>query len=610
LFAAAFISLGIFVSSLFAGQIASLLVTAGSGFLLLMLGTDFVTQLVPVFVSGIFEKVSLMARFTSVARGVLDVSDIVYFVALMTVFLSLAFLRLINRKFGSNKTKFRSYQVGVALIVGIAVLISVLGNRLQVRIDLTRDQQFSLSPATKTVLGNLKDIATITLYSSPQVPAQYQPILRDTKDLLADYQSASRGNIVLKTVNPSKDSASAQDAQSHGITPIRFNTISGASDFQSQTGYLGILLAYAGKTEVIPFVQSTNDLEYQLTSLLTKLSTDNKKVVGFLSGNGEKSSSADFTYLTQELNKQFTVQDVTITKASPTIPATVSVLVIAGPTSALDQPTKDAVTTFAKTTGKGILLMADTNEVSVGQSSVQASANSASFADFVLADGVTINPDIVYDTQYHETVQLSSGGASYLIPYMYWIRAIPQSTTSPITLKIDYAYMPWTSSITVNNDVTKAAGYYPEPLLVTSKFAGASTATDNLNPDQQVSQSNLSQKTVAVALDVSPVGSPALAKMIVVGNSAMFADSSVQNAPENMTLALNMVSWLSQEASLGSIKIKGQSVNLLKFANDSQPLIIKYGVFAFVILVPAAYGAFRLLTRRNLRNKAYESKKS
>lgn len=610
LFAAAMIALGIFVSSIFSSQIASLLVTAGSGFLLILTGTEFVTQLFPLAFSAIFERLSLYSHFTSVARGVIDVRDLVYFIAFIAVFLSFAFLQLVKRKFGNNKAKFKNIQVAVILLAGIFILITIIGNRISGRLDLTLGRQYSLSKTTVSTLTNLNDLVTITMYASDKVPPQYAPTLRDTKDLLTDYKNTARGNLMLKLVNPSKDEASAQEAQTKGIVPVRFNIISGNESFQSQTGYLGIVLSFAGKSEVIPFVQNTGDLEYQLTSAIKKLTTVDKKTIGFLTGHGEKTSTNGYSILAGELEKQFKVKDITLTAgtaSTPKIPDEVSVLVIAGPTTQIDQPTRDAIKVFASTKGKGLLIMPDAQTVNIGQADIASVPNASSFADFLTDYGITLNSDIVYDTRYNQTVRITSGATAYLVPYIYWIKAFPSDNKSLITAHLDSVAMSWTSSLTLDTAKVANFGYTPYIVLQTSPYAGSSFAGANLNPDAPVASTALAQKILAVALDISAEDSKPLAKLMIFGNSTMFADNPLQSSPQNLSLALNTIAWLGQEASLGDIKIKGDTTNTLKFTNPLQPSLIKYGSLCFVFLSPALYGVMRLTVRRRLRNKVYKS---
>jgi len=65
--------------------------------------------------------------------------------------------------------------------------------------------------------------------------------------------------------DPSGDPQVATEATSQGVREVQFNVI-GQEEFQLKTGFAGIVVSYADKHEVIPFVQQTGDLEYQLIS--------------------------------------------------------------------------------------------------------------------------------------------------------------------------------------------------------------------------------------------------------------------------------------------------------------------------------------------------------
>ena len=246
----------------------------------------------------------------------------------------------------------------------------MIGIKIPGRLDLTEEKVYTLSDTTRDIAGNLPDIVNISLYASDKLPAQLQPVLRETKDILADYQNFSKGNIRVSIKNPSGDSALAKEAASFGIGSVRFNVISD-EQFQVNEGYLGLAVTYGGKHESIPFVDNINDLEYQLTSFIKGLTAEKKSKIGFVSGHGEKSVATDYRALQQELTKQFEIVSVAAgsdnasavadksvsgkTKDAKNsidqvkklvIPSDIKVLVIAGPNQEFSSEEKRAVADF------------------------------------------------------------------------------------------------------------------------------------------------------------------------------------------------------------------------------------------------------------------------
>lgn len=599
LLAGIFIALGIFVSSLLGSQISSLLVTVVACFFLVVAGFDLVTANLPLTVAPLFERLSVMSHYQSLSRGVIDVRDVWYFISATALFLSLAYLELMKRRFGNRKSLFRSFQKGVFLFSGIAILTNVVGSRIPGRLDLTQDRVYTLSSPTRKTLGALTDVVHITLYASSALPAQFQPILRDTKDLLRDYVTYGRGNITVVYKNPSEPQV-AQEAGSLGVREIQFNVV-GQEEFQVKTGYLGLAVAYAGKHETLPFIEDTRDLEYQLTSFLVKLTTKDKKKIAFLSGHGEKSLFAEYQALNSELEKQFETESVTPAGSESEIATGSAVLVIAGPTGKIEEKTRSAITTYLNQGNSAYFLL---DPVTVSPQSFLATVNQDSFTDFLKDYGVSLNQDLVYDLRSHETVRLGTGLINYFLPYPLWARVVPVEKTSPITTKIESVVIPWGSSLTLDEAKIKEKGFTVTKLLTTTKFGGKQTGNFSISPDTKLPQENLGEQLMAVALEKDQAGNKT--RLIAVTDSDFLTEEFIRNTPENLAFGISTLSYLAQAESLSGIKLKGGSMRKLLFQNQSQVALVKYGNLGLALVVPVVVGGYRVIRRRNLKQLTYQ----
>ena len=85
--ASAFLAAGLFVSSLTENQIVAFIVSVTLSFLLLMVGTSFVVFSLPRALGPWAEYLGLKNHFESIARGVLDTRDVVYYLSVATFFL-------------------------------------------------------------------------------------------------------------------------------------------------------------------------------------------------------------------------------------------------------------------------------------------------------------------------------------------------------------------------------------------------------------------------------------------------------------------------------------------------------------------------------------------
>ncbi len=598
LFSAAFIALGIFISGLVKDQIASLLLTAGSGFIFTVIGSEFFTMGLPLEIGPILERLSLTSHLQSIARGVIEFRDVWYYVSFLLVFLSLAFLQLLSRRYGNNKLKYSKLHFNVLLFVGIAVLTNVIGNRLPGRIDLTKDKLYTTSSSTKKILKNLDDIVNVTFYVSAKLPAQYSSVVRTTKDLLGDYKNIGGKNISLKIIDPSVSPELLQEAQTKGVQQVQFNVV-GQEEFQMKTGFLGLVIAYGGKSEVIPVIQDTSNLEYQVTSLIKKLTAKDKKSVVFLAGHSEKNPQTDYPEFYAELSKQFNVSTYTFEKENPQIADTASVLVIAGPTDAISDGEVQAIKSFLDK-DKSVFLLVSNYNLDLQQ--LSSTEVTSSFAPLLSEYGVTVNKDMVYDLRSNETIRFGNGNFNYFLPYPLWLRSMPKDS-NPITNKIRNVVLPWTSSISLSEADQKSKNIEVAKLLISSPYASAKIGAVSLIPDQEFPQTNLGEKLLAVSVN----SKDKKGKLVVLGNSDFISSQHIANVPDNLSFGMNAVEWLSSQDSLSDIRVKSNSSGRLAFSDDKGPSFVKTINFVAISAIPLVIGLAMFLRRRSFRGKVYEN---
>lgn len=623
LMAAMFASLGIFISGLFASQVSAFLVSAVTGFLFIIAGLDMVTSRLPLTLAPFFDQLSISNHFNSMSRGVIDVRDVWYFLSFSAIFLGSSAVTLLKDKYGNKRSAYRTVQTALVLLIGIGILSNIVGARIPGRIDLTEDKLYTLSSTTKDIVSKLPDIVNITIYASGKLPAQLQPVLRETRDIVEDYQTASNGMVRVSMKDPSTDSAVASEAESSGVQAIRFNVVSQES-LQVQNGYLGMSVSYAGKHESIPFVENTNDLEYQLTSLINELTVSEKPKIGFLSGHGEKSVYGDYGALNLELQKQFDVTQVaaasddketsskdaktpaTAKEETPapkhfTIPDGVKVLVIPGPTETFSDAEKKTLSDFV---GKGGSIFFLLDGVIASPDTMAASANASDLAAYLKdMTGVEVKKNLAYDLRSNQPVSMRNSSMQYVLPYPLWVGSQSLSETSPVVAKLRGVTLPWPSEVAIDDDAVKEKGFEATPLLGTTVSGGTQESDFDIQPDQKFSETkDLSQKTLAVSL--APIEEMD-GRLVIVGNSGFLGDQFVQNNPGNLSFALQAISWLGQESTLSKIGVKNLAERKLVFSSDADPSFVKVGNMGFVLLLVSGYGALRLTRRRRMKNDVY-----
>jgi len=595
-----FTALGLYISSLFTKQVSALLLTVVLCFTLIVIGSDLVAGAAPLSFALLFERLSVLSHFTSLARGAIDTRDVWYFLTVSFAFLALTHYRLVRFRFGGGHATLHRVRMGVGLVVAIVLVSNVLlGAALPGRLDLTANERYTLSATTLHVLETLPDVAHVTLYASARLPAQLQPVLRATRDLLDDYARYGKGSIVLSVVSmqdPTTDPKTAREAQTRGVEQIQFN-VTTRDQFQAQQGFLGVVLSYAGKDKSIPFVSDTGDLEYRLTSMLLDLTRTERKHVRFLSTGEGGTSEQGYSRFAQELAALYDVSDLDL--GAPAMVATdTDVLVVAGPSAPLGETVRVAIDRYVD---RGGALLALLDGATVDQRALTATENPSDAAELVGRLGVTPGNNLVYDLAVgaSEVVQVQNGSRMFLVPYPFWLRAsaVPGSM---ITDKLTAVVVPWPTSLTLDAKALEARHATATPLLQTSPYAGVQSGSFSLAPNSTLAETDLAERVLGYAVEGTAASST---RVVVLGSSHMLNDALLGQSEggggaSNLALGLAAVSWLSQDESLAAIKAKSDTRRPFGFEDERIQTLVSYGTMTCSILTSILVGLLFYLRRR------------
>lgn len=164
----------------------------------------------------------------------------------------------------------------IAVVLFFAANASVT-NVAGMRVDLTEDRLYTLSPGTRSILGKLEKPVSLTLYYSDKLGLTapvYGNYASRVKDMLSVFESAGAGKVTLEIKEPKPFSEVEDKAVELGMQGVPLD----------QTGekvYFGLVAEADGKQRNIPFMQieRENFLEYDVASLIYRLGTGGKTVV-------------------------------------------------------------------------------------------------------------------------------------------------------------------------------------------------------------------------------------------------------------------------------------------------------------------------------------------
>ena len=602
LLAAALGAVGLWASSVTENEITAYIIGVTVMFLLILVGVDPLITGLPAFLSGLVASLAVLMHFENIARGVIDLRDVVYFVTLAGVFLTLAYYALMRRKLSRERDTRQRLRLGTLLIVAIMIVVNLFGRQIGGRVDLTPGKAYTLSPATRQILGNLDDLLTIKYFVSRELPTEIGIVKRDIGDLLADFRSAGGGNVRVVELDPASDEEIQSEAQSLGIQPVQFNVV-GESELQVKEGFLGIALQYADGAETIPFVQRTEDLEYRLITFVRSLTQTDRHVVGLVEASTAQvppgAQGPTNSILQQELQRNYDVRSVSMTDSAD-IEDDIDVLLLLGTPFMLDSVQTQRFDAFIRRGGAAMIMA---NGMEIQQQAFMASARPVGWNTLLEPYGVSIRLDMVYDLASNERVVMPVAGGRLLMAYPFWVRAL-STQLSVVNQDLESAMFPWVSGI----DTSRAAPGAVTPLFATSRASGAESGRAFINPQRDFPQDNLASQVVAAT--VNPLASDSLddslGRIVVVGNSDFIADRSVQSDAGGLVFVLNAADWLAQDDALIQIRSKDRRPPPLVFESKTKRDFVKYGNLIGIPLLLVVFASLRLLRRRRQTGQSYQ----
>jgi ABC-type uncharacterized transport system involved in gliding motility auxiliary subunit len=169
------------------------------------------------------------------------------------------------------------------LFLGV-VMLSNLGLR-GMRVDLTQNRLYTLSPGTQQVLSELKEPVNLYFYFSREAASKESPLVLPyasrVREFLEELAARAGGKINLRIVDPQPFSDDEDRAAEFGLQSLH----AGGGDAL----YFG--LAGTNSTDgrsAIPSFQADREefLEYDVAKLINELGTPKKPVIGLMSSIG------------------------------------------------------------------------------------------------------------------------------------------------------------------------------------------------------------------------------------------------------------------------------------------------------------------------------------
>ncbi|MDA3840095.1 MAG: GldG family protein [Patescibacteria group bacterium] len=501
-----------------------------------------------------------------------------------------------------KKIKQRSETyVTLLSIIGIIILVNFFSYKIFTRLDLTQNKEFTVSAVTKNTLKNLDDVVNIKVYFSKNLPSQFISLRENVGDILDAYDNYSSGNVRIEFIDPTDDEELASSLYAQGIPELQFEVFE-KDQMQLVRGYMGMSIGYGSDSEIIPVVQDTKSLEYQITLAIKKLTSGETIKLGLLNGYG----SLDRESLgggIQKLEELYEVVDVDLLSVEE-IDTSLKTLIIVSPKEEI--PEGGLVKIDAYVAKGGNLLVLDEG-VAIDEG-LQATNKNNGLNNLLTNYGIKINNDMVLESKANSGVaSFNQGFFTFQTSYSYWPKIAKDGfdQDNSAVSKLENVVLQWASSIDV--DKTKLGENYNISYLAkSSDKSWRQTGKYDLNPQQTFTPNKTQTSNLAVDVSAkfkSPYGieDTIFSRILVVGDSD-FASGNLVTMADNLVFFQNITDSLSLDGDLIEVRSKGITSRPIETdISDGQKVLIRYlNVFGVTVLV-LTIGLSRYFLRKKSR---------
>jgi ABC-type transport system involved in multi-copper enzyme maturation permease subunit/ABC-type uncharacterized transport system involved in gliding motility auxiliary subunit len=525
LLGAFFLSIGIFFSGFFKDQIVAFVVTLLACFTIFLVGTDFIASYIDGMMSGLGSLLSQLVgvadHYNAFSRGVIELADLLYFVAWIVLFLVLNILYIEGRSRPKARVTFGA-AVGLCLVIGLLFNWLLTGTSLK-RWDVTEDQIYTVSDASRTILAKVDTPVQVKVYVTPRdkMPTGLKQLEQNVTDKLEELRLAAEGNLQSSTVylevanvlandknEPEKEGEQSEEKAiekrmlDKGVEPFSVRAMS-EDEVTNKLIYSSIGVGYKDKKEeIIPQVMPENidELEYRIVSTVYKLTREKQPVVALVApkeavnidpqyrrmleqmGQPVPTSDDPYIYLEQVLEaEKYDVRRVGLTQDSP-LPDEYETLIVINPRELNDRQRYEV--NRALVSGKSVILAVQNYEWDYRptRSGIIPSKREEKpqVNDLLKQYGFTVSEVVLMDVNHVPlTVQSSAnalerllgGGQTVNYPMHILVNTNSMDQTTSITSRLSSVFYLWGSPLTIDEDTVKKYGLEVKTLMTTTDRA-------------------------------------------------------------------------------------------------------------------------------------------
>lgn len=487
------------------------------------------------------------------------------------------------------------------LVTAIIIIVNLLSSNYSLRWDVTKDKQYTLSEATKNIIGNLEDPVTVKAYFTEDLPQQLMKGRQDLQDMLIEFGARSGNMVNYEFINPDSPELE-QEAIQNGISPILIN-VREKDEAVQKKAIMGAIISSGDKQEIIPLIQPGAALEYMLTTSIKKTSPIDKPTIGYITGHREPNLGDQLAMVNESLSVLYTMESVDLGFHEEINP-NIKTMLWVNPQDSIPPTQFDKLDRYLE---KGGNLCLAFNTVEGNFQTVQGIEVKNGIKEWLQTKGFTIQSDFVVDARCGNiSVQQKQGYMTFNTAVnFHYFPMINSFEEHPITKGIDQVIFQFASALNYAGNATFT------PIVKTSELSNVMPAPVFFNIEKKWSKQDfpMQHQTLGGVLEQADANGSKLV-IFTDGDFPTGNQGQGQNA-DNVSLLVNSVDWLSDDTGLIDLRTKGVASRPIRDLEDGEKTRMKWMNFTLPILFVIGYGLFRTqrnrLRRRNRQLERYVS---
>ncbi len=479
------------------------------------------------------------------------------------------------------------------LIAALALFVFFTGNLmvsfLSLRYDLSYGNAYTLSQSTKKILSNLDDVVTIKFFVSSELPNQLAPLKTDVIDLLNEYKKFGGSKLNLRVLDPKKDENAKNEAAQANIPELQFSQIE-KDKYAVTSAQFGVLISYADKKETIPQVTNIENLEYNITSAIYKMTKKNLAKVGIIGYEPSFSPQEDqIGPIKALLERQFMVDYVDISTASGIKNIDKSygaLMVFDNRQKQYSEPEIKLIKDYLNNKGNAVIFLDGVWVMDDLSTQPSGSGLSKLIDDY----GISVSDNLILSTS-SELVNFGNSTISFMAPYPYWLKTNAFDNQSSYFSNITQLTYPWVSSI----NIIKKDGYDVKSLVKSTSRSWEQSKTYTLTPEsiKEPNPNDLKDFTITAQSVNKNKG-----KIVVISTSRFILSQYLSRSSGNAAFVVNSLSEMAAGGELSGMSQRAVQFYPIPDMSEQNKDLFKYANMLLLPLLFGILGGYRLMKRR------------